>query len=216
MLDLSAVAGHHKSLSFAPDAARCPRCGCLVPRHETSERRFWQGHLERTTILHLRFGYYLCPVCPRKQRAFALIPPAFRTESQYDLPTQTALLDLVDTGMSHTAVAAWAQTHFHLPVLAETTLIDWFRQREERRTDDLHRKRLLTNFSGQLTIDELYDGPWCVIRVTDPLQNVEIAWRLLEHAPAQEDVRTLLQELKQEGYDPQVVVTDGSTLYPAV
>jgi len=128
------------------------------------------------------------------------------------------VLDLVTPGnMSQRAAVAWAQMHLHLPHLADTTVWSWMLHRAHTLREDAdHRKRLLENFSGQMTIDEIYDGPWCVIRVTDPLQHVELAWLLIEGAPNKEHVRQLLQGLDAEGFRPKLVATDGSSLYPAV
>jgi hypothetical protein len=71
-------------------------------------------------------------------------------------------------------------------------------------------------FSGQLAIDEVYDGEYYVIKATDPLNNLELTAWIGAGSPTSEDVRDVLLELREAGIDPQLVVTDGSTLYPAV
>lgn len=217
MLDLSKIAAEHNHIRFAPDAVRCPRCRHLVPRHEVRCREFWTTAAHTPTITHVHFGYYVCPTCPTGQRGFSVLPPDFRTSAQYDRPTQKLVLSAVlDLNASHCAAAKWAKTHLHLPYLHDTTISQWIMDQAHHIDETAHRAALLASFSGQMCIDELYDGAFCVLRVTDPLNNQEIAFQLLEGTPTADDVRALLEELKAEGYSPQIVNTDGSTLYPGV
>jgi hypothetical protein len=45
---------------------------------------------------------------------------------------------------------------------------------------------------------------------------IELAWKLERGNPSEDDVRSFLLELKAAGFEPQLVVTDGSKLYPKV
>ena len=214
MQNLSHIPAHNKSLRISPPIASCPLCGQLVKRHETKTCYFWQANLFETTILQLQFGYYICPFCPKEERGFSLLPSNFRTSCQYDLFTQRLILDLMP-GMTNRAAIAYISNHFHLPDLHETTIQRWSIQyAEKREKDELYRQNMRRNFSGQMTIDEMYDDGWCIIRVTDPLQNVELKWVLLDRAPNTNDIEKLLTELKVEGFRPQIINTDGSILYP--
>jgi hypothetical protein len=79
---------------------------------------------------------------------------------------------------------------------------------------------VLTNFSGYLAIDELYDGPHCILSVVDNRRYHRLAVRVLDHDPTQADVRAFLTELKgqldQRGLVVRGLTTDGSALYPQV
>jgi Transposase len=76
----------------------------------------------------------------------------------------------------------------------------------------------LLDFSGYLAIDEVYDGPFCILSAVDNRQYNRLTFRVLEHDPAHQDIRSFLAELKagleQRGLAVKGVTTDGSTLYP--
>jgi hypothetical protein len=78
----------------------------------------------------------------------------------------------------------------------------------------------LAGFSGYLAIDELYDGPCCVLSVVDNRRYHRLAFRVLDHKPRRRDVRAFLSEFKAEldrrGLVVRGISTDGSSLYPKV
>jgi hypothetical protein len=79
-------------------------------------------------------------------------------------------------------------------------------------------ERALAHFSGYLAVDELYDGPFCVLSLVDNRAFVRLSFRVLEHDPTQIDVRRFLADFKArlDARDlvVQGVTTDGSELYP--
>jgi hypothetical protein len=78
----------------------------------------------------------------------------------------------------------------------------------------------LANFSGYLAIDEVYDGPFCILSVVDNRRHNRLAFRVLDHDPTQDDVRDFLKEFKgqldKRGLKVHGITTDGSSLYPVV
>ena len=78
-----------------------------------------------------------------------------------------------------------------------------------------HRRKVLEHFSGTLCIDELHLGRFTLLLATDPLSDLPVAFALVA-ANDQDHMRRFLKNLKNWGLNPQVVVTDGSNLYPAV
>lgn len=78
----------------------------------------------------------------------------------------------------------------------------------------------LADFSGYLAIDELYDGPCCVLSIVDNRRYNRLAFRVLNHKPTRKDVREFLTEFKAEldkrGLVVRGITTDGSPLYPKV
>jgi len=67
-------------------------------------------------------------------------------------------------------------------------------------------------------MDEVYDGPFCVLVIVDNRAFHRLAFRVLERNPTQEDVRAFLREFKKH-LDARTlavrgVTTDGSALYP--
>jgi transposase len=78
----------------------------------------------------------------------------------------------------------------------------------------------LANFSGYLAIDELVDGPCYVISIVDNCRSNRLAFRVLEQAPTEDDVRAFLTEFKEQLDQRRLkvrgITTDGSSLYPKV
>jgi hypothetical protein len=78
----------------------------------------------------------------------------------------------------------------------------------------------LANFSGYLAIDEVYDGPFCILSVVDNRRYNRLAYRVLDHDPTEEDVRAFLTEFKgqldRRHLSVLGITTDGSSLYPKV
>ena len=76
----------------------------------------------------------------------------------------------------------------------------------------------LAGFSGYLAVDELYDGPFCVLFIVDNHSYRRLAYAVLEHDPTKDDVRSFLARFKttldQLGLAVKGVTTDGSPLYP--
>lgn len=76
----------------------------------------------------------------------------------------------------------------------------------------------LADFSGYLTIDEVYDGPFCILSVVETRKYNRLAFRVLDQDPTQEDVLAFLTEFKREldnrSRSVLGITTDGSSLYP--
>jgi len=79
------------------------------------------------------------------------------------------------------------------------------------------------NFSGVLCVDEVYDGDFCLLLATDSLNQMTVAFLLEEKAwgqkkaqATQEQVARLFDYIKEMGIEPEVIVSDGSPLYPEV
>jgi hypothetical protein len=71
-----------------------------------------------------------------------------------------------------------------------------------------------------LAIDEVYDGPFCILSVVDNRRYNRLAFRVLDHDPTQDDIRAFLTEFKgqldKRALSVVGITTDGSTLYPKV
>jgi hypothetical protein len=78
-----------------------------------------------------------------------------------------------------------------------------------------YRQWTLAEFSGTLCVDEIHLGEHTLLLATDPLHDFPVAFALVSHND-QEHMGRFLRQLQGHGFLPQVVVTDGSSLYPAV
>jgi hypothetical protein len=82
---------------------------------------------------------------------------------------------------------------------------------------DVYLDGALENFSGYIAVDEVYDGPFCILFIVDNRQYNRLMFRVLDHSPKATDILALFQafhkilttrELKLSG-----ITTDGAALY---
>jgi len=74
------------------------------------------------------------------------------------------------------------------------------------------------HFSGYIAVDELYDGPFCVLSIVDNCEYKRLTYRVLDHAPKHDDICELFRSfqgiLKKRRLELHGITTDGSHLYP--
>ena len=77
----------------------------------------------------------------------------------------------------------------------------------------------LSDFSGYLAADELYDGPFCILSIVDNRTFKRLIYQVLDRDPTQKDVeaffRRFQRALQARGLTVRGVTTDGSDLDPA-
>ena len=76
----------------------------------------------------------------------------------------------------------------------------------------------LEAFSGYAAVDELYEGPYCVLSAVDNRQYKRVMYEVLDHDPTHDDIEVFLGRLKtaldERELTLQGITTDGSQLYP--
>jgi hypothetical protein len=76
----------------------------------------------------------------------------------------------------------------------------------------------LEAFSGYAAVDELYEGPYCVLSAVDNRQYKRVMYAVLDHDPTHDDIEAFLGRLKTALDDRHLalkgITTDGSPLYP--
>lgn len=97
-----------------------------------------------------------------------------------------------------------------------------WRRGEKKALPQLERDYLdwaLSDFSGYLAADELYDGPFAVLSLVDNHSFKRLHYQVLDHDPTQEDVAAFFRQFQTALDARQLTVkgitTDGSALYPA-
>jgi hypothetical protein len=77
---------------------------------------------------------------------------------------------------------------------------------------------VLSNFSGYIAADELYDGPFCVLFIVDNHNFKRLCYEVLDHDPTNEDIKRFFKRFEQmlddRGLTLKGITTDGSPLYP--
>ena len=76
----------------------------------------------------------------------------------------------------------------------------------------------LADFSSYIAVDELYDGPFCILSIVDNHTFKRLLYQVLDHDPEHADITAFLRRfqmaLRLRGLALRGVTTDGSPLYP--
>jgi len=76
----------------------------------------------------------------------------------------------------------------------------------------------LSDFSGYIAADELYDGPFCILSIVDNRTFKRLSYQVLDHDATGPDVvaffRRFHAALEARGLVLKGITTDGSSLYP--
>ena len=205
-------------------ARRCPRCGARAGRYATATRTLHDlgdTCAGRPIDMVVTFSRHHCPDCdfcfPADLSDLAL------PKCQYTRRVQELAVRLVaEDGLPYQAASGTcgATTASSSPTPPSRT---GSRRPGKKKIDSMSTTYLdeaLADFSGYLAIDELYDGPFCVLSVVDNRRYNRLAFRVLDHNPTHEDIRAFLKEFKgqldKRGLAVRGITTDGSSLYPKV
>lgn len=92
-------------------------------------------------------------------------------------------------------------------------------KRASERWDTDYLAWALADFSGYLAIDELYDGPFCVLSIVDNRTFKRLFYQVLTHDPSHDDMIAFFQDFHRavqvRQFTVRGITTDGSPLYPA-
>ena len=61
----------------------------------------------------------------------------------------------------------------------------------------------LDAFSGYVAVDELYEGPYCVLSAVDNRRYKRILYEVLDHDPTHDDIEAFLWRLKTALFRPR-------------
>jgi hypothetical protein len=197
----------------APKTSPCPHCGKRGRRKDVHTRRVRDIAYREILILEIEVGEYRarCACCKTFRATVAGIEP----RAEYSNRVRDAVIDrLLDDRMSMEGLRQALQRDFHLE-LSDGFLYDCLDWKVRQLDLPAYRQWTLAHFSGTLCIDEIHLGHRTLLLATDPLSDFPVAFALVS-ANDQDHMRRFLRNLANWGFVPQVVVTDGSNLYPTV
>ena len=196
-----------------PKTHACPKCGKRGRRKRVLHRRIRSLAYKQEAYVDVYYAEYKarCPCC-KFFRSWPLeVPP----KSDYDERVRDAVLDrILEDGLNVERVLAAMRRDFGLK-LSQGFVYDCLRWRISRLDLEPHRRMVLEKFSGTLCVDELHLGRFTLLLATDPIADLPVAFALVSRND-QDHMRRFLKNLATWGMKPQVVITDGSSLYPAV
>jgi hypothetical protein len=197
----------------APRKAPCPTCGKRGRRKRTLTRTVRTVAYKAIALLEITYGEYAarCDCCA----TFRNTPEGVLPKAKYDNKVRDLVLErILDDGMNVERALDSIRREFLLD-LSSGFVYDVLRGQAEQLDMAAHRRKVLEHFSGTLCVDELHLGRFTLLLATDPLADVPVAFALIS-SNDQDHMRRFLTNLKNWELMPQVVVTDGSNLYPSI
>jgi transposase-like protein len=197
-----------------PKTAPCPQCGKRGRRKQIlPSRRVRTIAYKQVVYLDVTYAEYraTCGCC----KTFRSSVEGVELGCRYDNRVRQAVLDrILEDGMSVPNVRRALKRDFLLD-LSEGFVYDCLHRKVQQLDMAEHRRWTLEHFSGTLCVDELHLGRYTLLLATDPLGDFPVAFALVEKND-QPHMERFLKNLKRSGLSPEVVVTDGSGLYPAL
>lgn len=198
----------------APKKAPCPRCGKPGRRkRRLPPRRVRTVAYKTVAFLEIIGGEYQarCDCCTTFRNSTEGVLP----RAQYDNKVRELVLErVIEDGMSIERLLKSLRREYRLD-LSTGFVYDVLHDHARQLDMAAHRRTVLEQFRGTLCVDELHLGRFTLLLATDPLADLPVAFALVDKND-QDHMRRFLQNLKNWGLTPKVVVTDGSNLYPAV
>ncbi len=109
----------------------------------------------------------------------------------------------------------------HRVFVPYATIQNWVEaggKKAARRVDTEHLDWALSDFSGFIAVDQLYDGPFCVLSIVDNRTFKRLTYEVLDHDPDHTDITAFFGRfqaaLTARGLTLKGITTDGSSLYP--
>src|SRR5436309_281043 len=196
-----------------PKTYPCPTCGRQGHRRHKYDRFVRSLAYGQALWLHVFYAEYTARCNCRK--SFRSCPPNLCPKAEYDNLVRQAVLNcILDDGLNVERTRARMKRDFLLDVSTGFVYdcLDWGLSQ----LDFAQQRRFAReNFSGILCVDEMHLGELTWLLANDPIAHRVVGYRLVkvnDHA----HLRCFLRTLQYWGFEPKVVVTDGSNLYPTV
>ena len=208
---------HCSVLRCAPKTFPCPTCGQLgrrKTRHTRTVIDFCDGQLRH---VELQVGEYraTCPCCRtfRSQPQPEQLP--LQPRARYSDRLRDVVLNrLIQDGLNAEQVRRAFRREFQLE-LSDGFLYDCLAWKVQQVNMADYRAWAVQRFSGTLGVDEVHLGHRVLLLATDPLNDLIVGFALVRQND-QAHMRRFLKNLKTQGIQPQIVISDGSNLYPRV
>src|SRR5512140_886399 len=200
----------------------CPRCGQSAYRDRRVRRTLHDlGNplTGRPRELIVIYSQHYCTRCRKYFNADMTdlaAPGSHYTKRVVD----TAVRLVIEDGLPYRA-ASWSLWRDHRVFVPYATIQNWVEdggEKAQRRIPTAYLDWALSDFSGYIAADELYDGPFCVLSIVDNHTFRRLIYEVLDHDPDHTDIerffRTFQAALQRRKLVLQGITTDGSNLYP--
>ncbi len=206
-----------RHVRWSHSSVACPKCGSLAPRVWDATRVAIDIDLNQPVILAVQVSVHRCRPCGREFRAQ---PPFLRPDAIYTRRVvQKAVEAVYCDGLAARNVPDRLARDFCVRP-SEKMVRLWckaFADRLDFATD--YQSWVIASFSGVLCVDEVYQGELALLLAVDPAGpdgDRLVGYTLVPKDVDATAVKVFLERLKAAGVEPAEVITDDSTLYPAV
>jgi hypothetical protein len=195
-----------------PKTYPCPSCGRRGHRKRRLDRFVRSLAYAQVVWLHVLYAEYTARCSCRK--SFRSCPANICPKAEYDNLVREAVLNRILDDRLNVERTRSAMKRDFLLELSSGFIYDCLDWGLARLSQSQQRRLALEHFSGYLSIDELHLGDHTLLLATDPISDRIVGYRLVK-VNDQAHMRCFLRALQYWGFEPKVVVTDGSNLYPA-
>jgi hypothetical protein len=202
-----------REVRCAAESHPCPKCGKHGHRTRPLFRRIHSLAYRQAAYTDVHYAEYKATcTCCKYFRSWPLDVPA---KADYDDKVREAVLErILDDGLNVQRTLEAMRRDFYLG-LSEGFIYDCLRWKIKQLDLEVSRQLVISRFSGTLCVDEVHLGRFTLLVATDPLSDLIVAVALVSRND-QAHMHRFLGNLKSWGFLPQVVITDGSNLYPSV
>jgi hypothetical protein len=206
-----------RQVSWSVPVVACDRCSRAAPRVWETSRTAIDLDLDQPVLLEVIVSVHCCKSC---QHYFRAQPPFLRADATYtNRVVAKAVASVHQDGMPFRRVARRLARDFWVRP-SDRSIRLWCRDYTETLTlEGDYQQWVVSEFSGVLCIDEVYQKQLALLVAVDPAcANGDrlVGYQLLHGEVQQADVEQFLRRLRQAGIVPAEVITDASPLYPTV
>ena len=171
----------------------CSICGKSCPRDRIFTRTLHDlgdPVAGRPRDIRVAYSKHHCARCGRCFSADLsdLAPPRARYTHRV---VSLAVRLVAEDGLPYRA-ASWHLWRDHRVFVPFATIQNWVEAGGKKAADRIEADYLdwaLADFSGYLAVDELYDGPFCVLSAVDNRAFQRLCYEVLDHDPTHGDIR---------------------------
>jgi hypothetical protein len=208
---------HIREVAWLQSQLPCDRCGQPAPAVWTIHRTAIDLELDHPVLLLVTVSVHHCEAC---EHYFRAQPPFLRPDAIYaNRVVEKAVQAVCRDGMAMRRVPARLARDFWVQP-SEGMIRRWVRT--YRKSFDFvadYQPWVVSEFSGILCVDEVYQGQLAVLLAVDPAApdgDRLVGYQLVHGHVDATIVEGFLARLKDAGVEPEQVITDGSALYPTV
>ncbi len=178
----------------------CPRCGKSCPRDRVVTRvlrDLGDWIVGRPCEIHLTYSQHHCTNCRRYFNAD--MSDLARPKAHYTHRVVSLAVRLVvEDGLPYQS-ASWHLWRDHRVFVPYATIQNWVEAGGKKAASQIETTYLdwaLSDFSGYIAADELYDGPFCVLSIVDNRTFKRLCYQVLDHDPTHTDITAFFRKFQ--------------------